>query len=94
VAAGRDRPRLITRTGVCPPILEAMSSIDPERIDLSRRQREVLGRLDEGLRARAIAARLGITETTARNHIHRLLHRLGCHSQLQAVARARRVDLL
>jgi two-component system nitrate/nitrite response regulator NarL len=65
-----------------------------DTIRLSRRQREVLGLLAEGLPARVIATRLGITETTARNHIHRLLQRLGCHSQLQAVARARRWHLI
>lgn len=62
--------------------------------DLSGRQREVLGLLAEGLSARAIAVRLGITETTTRNHIHALLQRLGCHSQLEAVARARQLHLL
>jgi DNA-binding NarL/FixJ family response regulator len=71
-----------------------MSSVDADRVELSRRQHEVLVLLGAGLGARAIAARLGIRETTARNHIHRLLQRLGCHSQLQAVARARERHLL
>lgn len=57
-----------------------------ERAELSRRQREVLEMLAAGLPAREIAARLGIAETTARNRIHALLQRLGCHSQLRAVA--------
>ncbi|MEI8106101.1 MAG: helix-turn-helix transcriptional regulator [Actinomycetes bacterium] len=61
---------------------------------LSERQREVLGLLAEGLTARAIAARLGISEPTARNHIHGVLRRLNCHSQLAAVARARERRLL
>lgn len=61
---------------------------------LSTRQREVLELLADGLPARLIAERLGIAETTARNHIHALLHRLGCHSQLQAVAVARRMHLI
>jgi len=54
----------------------------------------VLVLLAEGLRARTIAARLGIAETTTRNHIQGLLHRLRCHSQLEAVARARELHLL
>jgi len=61
---------------------------------LSRRQREVLELLADGLSARQIAERLGIAETTARNHIHALLCRLGCHSQLQAVAVARQTHLI
>ena len=61
---------------------------------LSRRQHEVLELLAQGLPARAIAERLGIAETTARNHIHALLNRLGCHSQLQAVVLARENRLI
>ena len=68
------------------------SGVEP--VALSGRQREVLVLLAEGLSARAIAAQLGITETTTRNHIHRLLHRLGCHSQLQAVVRAQQAHLI
>ncbi|HEY7536667.1 MAG TPA: LuxR C-terminal-related transcriptional regulator [Gaiellaceae bacterium] len=65
-----------------------------ETVTLSRRQREVLGLLAEGFPPRAIAAQLGIAETTVRNHIQGVLRRLGCHSQLQAVALARRSRLI
>ena len=61
---------------------------------LTRRQLEVLQLLAEGAQAKTIAGRLGIAETTARNHIAGLLRRLGCHSQLEAVAEARRTGLL
>jgi DNA-binding CsgD family transcriptional regulator len=61
---------------------------------LTPRQREVLGLLGEGLPARKIAGRLGITEITVRNHIRAVLAELGVHSQLQAVAKARRAGLL
>ena len=61
---------------------------------LTRRQVDVLQLLAEGAQAAAIAARLGIAETTARNHIAGVLRRLGCHSQLEAVAEARRRGLL
>jgi len=47
-----------------------------------------------GVRAKEIAARLGLAETTVRNHIRLLLRRLECHSQLEAVARAREWRLL
>ena len=56
---------------------------------LSPRQREVLALLALGVKARGIALRLGLSETTVRNHIAEILRRLGCHSQLEAVARAR-----
>jgi DNA-binding NarL/FixJ family response regulator len=61
---------------------------------LSSRQREVLGLLADGIRAHEIALQLGLSEATVRNHIRDLLRRLGCHSQLEAVARARDRHLL
>jgi len=61
---------------------------------LSRRQLRVLELLAEGRRARDIAAALGLSETTVRNHIRAVLSRLGCHSQLQAVVEARRRGLI
>lgn len=68
-----------------------MSAIAPR---LTRRQLEVLDLLARGVQARRIAEALGISETTARNHIAMLLRRLDSHSQLQAVARARDWGLL
>lgn len=61
---------------------------------LSRRQREVLELLSEGVPAREIAVRLGLAEATVRNHIRLVLRKLGCHSQLEAVAVAFRLHLL
>ena len=56
---------------------------------LSPRHREVLALLAAGVQARAIADLLGISEATVRNHIKAILRRLDCHSQLEAVAKAR-----
>lgn len=50
--------------------------------------------LANGIPAREIAVRLGLAETTVRNHIRHLLRKLGCHSQLEAVAVAYRLGLL
>ena len=61
---------------------------------LSTRQQQVLELLAEGVPAREIAPTLGIAEATVRNHIRLILHKLGCHSQLQAVAAAVRLGLL
>lgn len=71
---------------------EATAAID--RPELSPRQHEVLQLLGEGVQAREIAARLGLAEPTVRNHIRVVLRKLGCHSQLEAVAVAARLDLL
>jgi DNA-binding NarL/FixJ family response regulator len=56
---------------------------------LTLRQLEVLQLLADGVTARSIASKLGLAETTVRNHIRAVLARLGAHSQLEAVARAR-----
>jgi DNA-binding CsgD family transcriptional regulator len=61
---------------------------------LSPRQHEVLVLISHGVRAREIAAELGVTQATVRNHIRDVLRRLDCHSQLEAVARARQCRLL
>jgi DNA-binding CsgD family transcriptional regulator len=61
---------------------------------LTARQREVLGLMAEGLSAKAIASRLGIAETTVRTYIRLILRELGAHSQLEALAKARRAGLL
>ena len=41
-----------------------------------------------------IATRLGLAEATVRNHIRAILVALGTHSQLEAIAKARRVRLI
>lgn len=61
---------------------------------LTRRQLEILGLLAEGVRARQIAGRLTLSETTVRNHIRAILTQLDAHSQLEAVARARAFALV
>ena len=63
-------------------------------VELTRRQRDVLQLLAEGVAAKVIARRLGIAEVTVRNHIRAILVELRCHSQLEAVAEARRRGVL
>jgi DNA-binding CsgD family transcriptional regulator len=65
-----------------------------EQPPLTPRQREVLEMLAHGMRARAIAAELQLAEATVRNHIRAIRRELGTHSQLEAVAAARRAGLL
>jgi PAS domain S-box-containing protein len=61
---------------------------------LTRRQLEVLTLIDQGYSAKAIAKRLRIAEPTVRNHIRAILLEFGAHSQLEALAAARRLHLL
>lgn len=61
---------------------------------LSRREREVLTLVAEGLNNRAIAARLFISENTVKNHIRNIHDKLGVHTRMEAVVRGVREGLL
>lgn len=61
--------------------------------ELSAREREVLAEVARGLKNREIAARLGISVATVRNHVQAVIEKLGVHSKLQAVALVLREDL-
>jgi DNA-binding CsgD family transcriptional regulator len=61
---------------------------------LTTRQRQVLQLLAEGIPAKVIATQLGVVEATVRNHIRAILMALGAHSQLEAIANARRLRLI
>lgn len=60
---------------------------------LSRREQDVLAMLMIGLDARSIAGQLGISLNTTRGYVKTLLRKLDAHSQLEAVAIARRRGL-
>jgi DNA-binding NarL/FixJ family response regulator len=53
---------------------------------LTRREREVLAMVMEGLGTSEIAAEVGITASTARSHVKSVLSKLGAHTRLQLVA--------
>jgi DNA-binding NarL/FixJ family response regulator len=60
---------------------------------LTRREREVLRLLVEGLRSEDIARRLFISRKTVGTHIENILRKLGVRSQAQAIALAYRSQL-
>ena len=61
---------------------------------LTRRELEVLTMMAEGCSPPVIAAELVISIYTARGHVKRVLRKLGAHSQLEAVAVARKLGLV
>jgi LuxR family maltose regulon positive regulatory protein len=61
---------------------------------LTRREDELLALLDEGLRFKQVARRLGISEATAKTHGRNLFRKLGASSRAEAVHRARERGLL
>jgi DNA-binding NarL/FixJ family response regulator len=61
---------------------------------LTPREREVLALLAEGLGNKAIAARLGVSEHTAKFHVNAILAKLGVDSRAEAIVRAIRLGLV
>jgi DNA-binding NarL/FixJ family response regulator len=65
------------------------SAIRPSRVDpLSPRERDVLKLLTEGLTNREIAARLFISEATAKLHVRRICGKLGVRNRTEAALQA------
>jgi DNA-binding NarL/FixJ family response regulator len=61
---------------------------------LTPREREILEMMIQGLGNRAMASQLGIGYSTVRSHVSGLLGKLGVHSKLEAVAKARQLGLV
>jgi two-component system nitrate/nitrite response regulator NarL len=61
---------------------------------LTKRERECLALLVEGVGTGEMASVLAVSELTVRSHIQRLLQKLGAHSRLEAASLAVRHGLL
>jgi pimeloyl-ACP methyl ester carboxylesterase/DNA-binding CsgD family transcriptional regulator len=61
--------------------------------DLTGRERDVLEAIAQGLDNNEIAAALGMSEKTVRNHITRVLDKIGVEHRYQAIVRARDAGL-
>jgi DNA-binding NarL/FixJ family response regulator len=61
---------------------------------LTRRQLEILRLVADGVPTGEIARRLYLSRATVRNHVAAALRALGAHSRIEAVAIARRQELL
>jgi ATP/maltotriose-dependent transcriptional regulator MalT len=61
---------------------------------LTKREREVLTLLADGLGNKQIAARLGISTNTVKTHLVLLFEKLGVSTRAQAVAAGVRLELL
>jgi DNA-binding CsgD family transcriptional regulator len=74
----------------------ALAAVDDPAaaLGLTRREREVLGLVAEGLTNREIATRLFVTEKTAGAHVSAILAKLRVRSRLEAATTAQRLGLL
>jgi DNA-binding NarL/FixJ family response regulator len=61
---------------------------------LSRREREILVSLSQGLSNAEIGAELHVTEGTVKTHIYRIFTKLDCDNRVKAAMLAQRVGLL
>ncbi|MFF3781457.1 response regulator [Streptomyces sp. NPDC001933] len=85
--------RLIAEFARASPVRPA-NAPDPAVLDaLTRREREVLGCLGEGLSNAEIAVRLSVAEATVKTHVSRLLGKLELRSRVQAAVLAQELGV-
>jgi DNA-binding NarL/FixJ family response regulator len=96
VAAIRDvaRGRMLITPRTIATLLAKRRASEAQLDRLTPREKEVLRLMAEGLSSRAVASRLGINYTTVRTHIRSLGSKLGVHSKLEAIVKARELGLL
>jgi DNA-binding NarL/FixJ family response regulator len=87
VVAAQSRAREAQRTQ-----LDAQLEADQAR--LAPRELEALTLAAQGLATKQIATKLGVSLATGRWYVQQAIEKLGTHSKLEAVAKARRLGLL
>ena len=75
-------------------LLNSRREIEAQLERLTTREKEVLRLMAEGVSSREIASKLGISYTTVRTHIRSLGSKLGVHSKLEAIVKARDLALV
>lgn len=96
VVSAAKHAAVAPRTFLCTGLSEAMMrrATGPVTPKLSRREEEVLALLADGLGTGEIAARLFMSESTAKTHITHIYQKLGAANRAQALVAAMRMGLL
>ena len=63
----------------------AFKSPDKTKFGLSRRERQLVGLIRLGLSNKEIGSQLNLSEQTVKNHIHRILRKVGANDRLEIV---------
>ncbi|NEE40122.1 response regulator transcription factor [Streptomyces sp. SID7982] len=92
--ASRTPPRPEGDLAQGPGARDGGSGGDQKPLPLTRRQKEVLNLLAQGLSNRRIGRALHITEQTVKAHLHMVYHKLGVADRTEAVVIALRQGLV
>jgi two-component system nitrate/nitrite response regulator NarP len=79
------------RTWIDPELAERsrqLAQSHADRAPLAPRERQLIGYVRQGLRNRAIAEQLGVTEGTVKTYLHAVFEKLGVHSRTELAMRA------
>ncbi|MFD5782363.1 response regulator [Streptomyces sp. NPDC126933] len=85
--------RLIAEFAAPKPVRAVNAPVPAALEALTRREREVLSCLGEGLSNAEIAVRLGMAEATGKTHVSRVLGKLGLRSRVQAAVLAQELGI-
>jgi len=93
--AAAARGEAVIAPAVQPMLARSLHAREPhDGPELTRRERQVLGLMAEGLTVRQAAQRLGLRPGTVRTHVEHLTEALGVHGQKAALVTAMRAGLL
>ncbi|MAD96445.1 MAG: DNA-binding response regulator [Flavobacteriaceae bacterium] len=74
--------------------LQAFDNSDKEKVQLSKRETEILTHLSKGLNYHQIAENLIISPSTVRKHIENIYKKLQVHNKMEAVLKAKNQNII